>query len=134
MLVYAHRAETELHDTAMSRLTNLCDGNQPWALPIPCLSEFFRVVTHPKVFNPPSRLIDTLSFSRSVTEAPACRLLRPGDGYLEHFFSVMQAADARGTLVFDAQIVALCREQGVKQILTNDRDFARFDGITVDYL
>jgi toxin-antitoxin system PIN domain toxin len=134
VLVYAHRAETELHATAMSRLTDLCEGNQPWALPITCLSEFFCVVTHPKVFNPPSRLIDALGFARSVSMAPACRLLRPGDGNLEHFFSVMQAADARGNLVFDAQIAALCLEHGVKQILTNDRDFARFDGIAVDNL
>ena len=134
VLVYAHRAETELHETALSRLTELCEGNQPWALPVPCLSEFFRVVTHPKVFNPPSRLLDAVGFTRSVTEAPACRLLRPGEGCLEHFFAVIQAADARGNLVFDAQIVALCREHGVKQILTNDRDFTRFDGIVVEFL
>jgi predicted nucleic acid-binding protein len=28
--------------------------------------------------------------------------------------------------VFDAQIVALCREAGVSALLTEDRDFARF--------
>ena len=31
--------------------------------------------------------------------------------------------------MFDAQIVALCREHGVDEVLTNDRDFARFDGL-----
>jgi predicted nucleic acid-binding protein len=44
----------------------------------------------------------------------------------------MQEADARGNLVFDAQIIALCREHGVSKILSNDRDLERFDGITVD--
>ena len=34
---------------------------------------------------------------------------------------------ARGNLVFDAQIVALCREHGISTILTNDRDFRRFE-------
>ncbi len=134
VLVYAHRAETELHETALSHLTSLCEGNQPWALPVSCLSEFFRVVTHPKVFNPPSKLGEALDFARSVTDAPACRLLRPGNHYLDHLFSVMQEADARGNLVFDAQIVALCREHGVLKVLTNDRDFERFGGISVDYL
>lgn len=29
--------------------------------------------------------------------------------------------------VFDAQIVAVCREVGVRALVTKDRDFARFD-------
>ena len=134
VLVYAHRAETDLHATAIRHLTELCEGNRPWALPAPCLSEYFRVVTHPKVFNPPSALAEALGFAKSVTNAPACRLLKPGKHYLDHFFSIMQEADARGNLVFDAQIVALCREHGVSRVLTNDRDFERFGAISVDYL
>jgi toxin-antitoxin system PIN domain toxin len=134
VLVYAHRAETDLHKVALNHLTSLCEGNQPWALPVPCLSEFFRVVTHPKVFNPPTRLVDAIDFARSVTEAPSCRLLKPGNHYLDHLYSVMEQADARGNLVFDAQIVALCREHSISNVLTNDRDFERFDGISVDYL
>ena len=134
VLVYAHRAETELHQVALDHLSQLCVSNQPWALPAPCLSEFFRAVTHPKVFNPPSKLTEALDFARSVTDAPACRLLAPGNHYLEQLFSVMQEADARGNLVFDAQIVALCREHSVTSVLTNDRDFERFDGISVEYL
>lgn len=134
VLVYAHRAESELHTIALEHLGQLCKGNQPWALPVPCLSEFFRVVTHPKVFNPPSKLTEALDFATSVTEAPSCRLLKPGNHYLEQLFSVMREADARGNLVFGAQIVALCREHGVSNILTNDRDFERFDGISVVYL
>ena len=46
------------------------------------------------------------------------------------FVSVLTAASlpagARGNLVFDAQIVALCREHRISTILTNDRDFQRF--------
>ena len=134
VLVYAHRAESEHHEAALRILTALCEGNQPWGLPIPCLSEFFRVVTHPRVFNPPSSLVEALDFARALTEAPACRLLKPGNNYLDHFFSSMQNADARGNLVFDAQIVALCREHGIARVLTNDRDFERFEGISVEYL
>ena len=134
VLVYAHRAESELHDVALQELTRFCEGSEPWALPLPCLSEFFRVVTHPRVFNPPSKLHDAVDFVKSLTEAPTCRILRPGDNYLEHLFLVMQKADVRGNLVFDAQIVALCREHGITNVLTNDRDFERFGEISVRYL
>jgi predicted nucleic acid-binding protein len=33
--------------------------------------------------------------------------------------------------VFDAQIVALCREAGVTELLTEDRDFDRFSGLVI---
>jgi predicted nucleic acid-binding protein len=37
----------------------------------------------------------------------------------------------QGSLVPDAHLVALMRENGVRTIWTNDRDFRRFDGILV---
>jgi predicted nucleic acid-binding protein len=48
---------------------------------------------------------------------------------MELFKEAARAADARGNLAFDAQIAAVCREQGVSRLLTADRDFARFSGI-----
>jgi len=126
VLVYAHRGETELHTPALARLTALCEGRAPWALPAPCLSEFFRVVTHHRVFNPPTKVADAVGFARAVLHAPSCRLLTPGPGFADAFFEVVRSADARGNLVFDAQIVALCREQGISEVITNDRDFERF--------
>lgn len=134
VLVYAHRGETDLHQPALARLKQLCEGNEPWALPVACLSEFFRVVTHPRVLNPPTTLADGMAFASSLLNAPTCRLLRPGRDYVEHFFEAMERASARGNLVFDAQIVALCRESGISTVLTNDRDFERFSGIDVRYL
>ena len=44
---------------------------------------------------------------------------------------VSRQADSRGNLMFDAQIGALCREHGIGTILTNDRDFARFEPLQV---
>jgi hypothetical protein len=40
-------------------------------------------------------------------------------------------ADAKGNLVFDAQVAAVCLEHGATTILTQDRDYHRFPGITV---
>lgn len=134
VLVYAHRGETDLNTTALGRLSELSEGVEPWALPAPWLSEFFRVVTHPRVFNPPSKLNEAIAFAKSLLDAPSCRLLRPGNNYIQHFFEILQSADARGNLVFDAQIVALCREHGISEVLTNDRDFERFGGLSIEYL
>jgi predicted nucleic acid-binding protein len=71
-----------------------------WAIPVFCVGEFLRVVTHPRVVSPP------------FTAAEA-------DGR------------AIGNLVFDAQVVAVCREAGVTALLTEERDFARFPGLRI---
>ena len=36
--------------------------------------------------------------------------------------------------MFDAQIAALCLEHGIDSVLTNDRDFGRFEPLRVQTL
>ena len=131
ILIYAHRGETELHDRAASMLIALAEGPERWALPVFCITEFLRVVTHPRVFNPPSTVVQATSFVERIASAPSCELIRPGPDFLEHLADVACRADARGNLMFDAQIAALCREHGVDTVLTNDRDFDRFEPLRV---
>src|SRR5262245_27602654 len=49
-LVYAHRRETEEHDTAQRILRELAASANPWAIPWPCVYEFFSVVTNNRVW------------------------------------------------------------------------------------
>lgn len=126
VLVYAHRAETPRHEVAMARLRDLVEGGAPWALPVFCIGEFVRVVTHPRVFSPPTALDAALDFIGQVLGSPSVRILLPGRTFAESFAEACRSGAALGNLAFDAQIVALCREHGVAQILTEDRDFARF--------
>lgn len=126
MLVYARREESALHGRAVAELTRLAEGTSPWAIPTPCLAEAVRVLTHPRVFTPPSSLAGAFQFLDALLESPSLRLLSPGDGFLDAFREVSLGADARGNLAFDAQIAAICLEHGAREILTADRDFARF--------
>jgi len=127
VLVYAHRAEMPLHAAATARLRVLVEGSMPWALPVFCIGEFVRVVTHPRVFHPPSDLETALEFLAHVLGSPSARLLLPGPTYPTVFAEACRAGAVQGNLASDAQVVALCREHGVAEILTEDRDFARFE-------
>ncbi len=131
VLVYAHRVETELHAEAARELIALAEGAAHWGLPIFCAAEFLRVVTHRRVFRPPSTLERAVDFLNGVVASPSCRVVLPGAGFLDLLTATSRAADARGNLLFDAQIVALCREHGISTLLTNDRDFERFSGLHV---
>ena len=134
VLIYAHRRETDLHATAARELLGLAEGTAPWGLPVFCIAEFLRVVTHRRVFNPPSRLSRAIEFLDNLLSSPSCRILRPGAGFVDLLTSSARRADARGNLMFDAQIAALCREHGIAGILTNDRDFERFEHLRPRYL
>ena len=129
VLVYAHREETPQHQQALAWLSFLAQGAMAWAIPVFCVGEFVRVVTHPRLFDPPSTLSQATEAMAGLLESPACEMLVPGSRYFTLFSECAQQADARGNLVFDAQIAALCQEAGYTSLLTLDRDFARFPGI-----
>ncbi len=92
-----------------------------------CITEFLRVVTHARVFSPPSTVTQATGFVEVLAAAPTREVVRPGADFLERLLATVRKAGARGNLMFDAQIVALCREHGIDSILTNDRDFERFE-------
>ena len=134
VLIYAHRAEMELHQAAKERLVTLAEGDEPWALPVFCITEFLRVVTHTRVFNPPSTVSEALAFIKDVLASPSCTIANPEAAFMSRLEAVVRESDSRGNLIFDAQVAALCREHGIPTILTNDRDFERFKPLQVVYL
>ncbi len=129
ILVSAHRSGTEHHEPALAWVRHLAEGRRPWGLPVFCVGEFVRVVTHPRVLDPPSTLDQAIGALEGLLASPTLRLLEPGPAFLELYFEALRAGDARGNLAFDAQIAALCLEHGADRLLTLDRDFARFPGL-----
>lgn len=107
----------------------MTDGGHPWALPVFCISEFFRVVTHPRIFGNPHTPSEAVEALERLLGFPALRVLFPGDRFLPILQEIVRKYEIRGNLVYDAQIVALCRESGTESILTDDRDFDRFKEI-----
>ena len=134
VLIYAHRAETRHHLAAAAQLTRLANGARPWAIPVACAAEFVRVVTHQRRFHPPSTLEQAFRFLERVLASPSGVLLRPGPHFVKRLRTNADRADARGHLIFDAQITALCEEHGVSTILTADRDLLRFPNLEVRLL
>ena len=66
ILVYARRVETPHHATARKLLHTLAEGGRPWVLPWPCVYEYLRVVTHPRVFDPPTGIEAALTDLESL--------------------------------------------------------------------
>jgi predicted nucleic acid-binding protein len=50
LLVYAHRRESRYHGACSALIRSLAEGDARWAIPWPCVFEFFSVVTNPRIW------------------------------------------------------------------------------------
>ncbi len=131
VLVYAHRADSEFHQRAMECVTALAEGTDPWAIAWPCLHEFFSIVTHPRIYAPPTPAARALDQIAAWLESPTLVLLGEGKGYFDVLKEVVQKGKVVGPRVHDARIAALCKNHGVTDLYSADRDFHRFAMIRV---
>ena len=134
VLVHAHREESPKHGMAHARVVALAESAAGWAIPVFCIGEFVRVITHPKLFEPPHTAEEACEALSRLLASPSASVLCPGPDYPALFAEAVREANAVGNLVFDAQIVALCRESGVSRLLSEDRDFDRFKEFNTERL
>lgn len=131
ILVYAHREECEQHAIAKSLLKKISESHEPWALPWPCIYEFVRVVTHPRVFNPPSSIATVHIALDNLLNCPSLILLGESERHAQIFLDLLLQTKITGNLVHDAHIAVLLIEHGITEMITADTDFNRFTGFTV---
>jgi uncharacterized protein len=128
VLVYAHKREAPDHDRHRTWLESVLRAEQAYGMSELVVSSFLRIVTHPRVFDPPSPLDLALRFAAEVLERPNCVRLSPGPRHWSIFTALLSRAGARGNLVPDAYLAALAIEHGCEWI-TTDRDYSRFEGL-----
>jgi toxin-antitoxin system PIN domain toxin len=132
ILVYAHRREAREHAAAGEVLREMAGDSEPWAIPWPCLYEFFSVVTNLRIWK------DAASSPEQATAqigawlgSPSLRLLGETDGFWPLLQGLLGRPRVRGPVVHDARIAAICLAHGVDALLTRDRDFSLFPELTL---
>lgn len=127
ILVYAHRREASEHAPAAEVVRTLAEGPRPWAIPWPCVYEFFSVVTNPRIWD---RSASSPSEAWGQIEAwaasPTLRLLTETEQFAPLLARFVSLPRVRGGVVHDARVAALCVAHGVEALLTRDRDFSIF--------
>lgn len=131
ILVYAHREDSAFHGTASERMTELSEGLATWAIPWPCLHEFLAIVTHPRIYAPPSPLPRALDQVEAWLESPTLVLLSESAEHWVMLRTLLTAGRIAGPRVHDGRVAALCRQHGVREFWSADRDFGRFADLRV---
>ncbi len=125
VLVYAHREDAPRHRDYKKWLDGVVNGQQAYGISDLALSGFLRVVTHPRIFSPPSEIEKALVFVSEIRDRTNCIPTNPGDRHWEIFTRLCREAEVRGNLVPDAYFAALAIESDCEWV-TTDSDFERF--------
>jgi uncharacterized protein len=129
ILVYAHRRDSPFHEPAAARIRELAEGPHPWAIPWPCVHEFFSIATHPRVYDPPSTTAQACAQLSTWLESPSLVVIGEGPAHWATLRALVTDGKVAGPLVHDARIAALCLASGVTELWTLNRDFSRFPAL-----
>lgn len=131
LLVYAHRRESTFHDRARQAIAALAASRSAWAIPWPCVHEFYAVVTNLRAFNPASSIAQASGQLSNWFASPSLVLLHEGTNHWAVLQPLLGAGRVIAGHVHDARIAAICIEHGVREFWSADRDFNRFPSLAV---
>ena len=131
ILVYAHRSDSEWHPKARAKIEALATGRVLWALPWPCVHEFLAIVTHPRIYAPPSTTEEAIAQVGAWLESPAATVRAESNSHWGTVKHQLLAGRVVGPMVHDGRIAAVCLTHGVTEFWTADRDFSRFPSLSI---
>jgi toxin-antitoxin system PIN domain toxin len=128
VLVIAMREDAPRHRKVKAYVEGLRQAPEPFGLSDLVLSGTLRVLTHPRVFVPPSPPGIARAYVGALRATPNAVLVAPGARHWELFIGLLEMSGAIGNLVSDAWHAALAIEHGC-EFVTDDTDFSRFPGL-----
>ena len=130
VLLHAVNAASPHHVTAKALLSDRLGGVRPIFLTWGIAYEFLRVATHRAVFPRPMTLADAIDFLHLLIDNPRVEVLAETPA---HVTLLREAANRMpslsGSVLHDLHTALLMREWGVTDIVTEDADFHKFEGI-----
>lgn len=132
VLVYAADSHSTEHRRCRDLIEHWRREPLPWFTTWPVITEFLRVVTHPRVLRRPWNLADGWSYVKSLLASPSLQLLVPGPHHVEVAGKTFaEHPDLRANILHDAHTAILMREHGIRQIYTRDKAFRHFPFLEV---
>ena len=131
ILLYASDSGGARHREARDFLEQCLAGPELMYLGWPTVMGYLRMATHPSIFRKPLSPAEAEHNIDSILGLRHVRVLAEGDGFWEVYQSVTGQVPTRGNLVPDSHLAALLLHHGIKTLYTRDRDFRKYDFLTV---
>ncbi len=128
VVLAAHRDDHPHHPTVRPWFDQLLAGEDVFTVPVLVWASFLRLATNRRIFCIPASRAEAFAFIEAVDAQPNHLTAGPGVRHLALLRELCDEADAVGDLVPDAVIAAVAAEHSC-QVVTLDRDFARFPSV-----
>lgn len=128
LLLNAVHADSPQHARARRALEGMLSDARGMALVWVVLMGFVRLSTKRGILPSPLPVADVLSVVDEWLAHPRTQVLAPGPLHAGIFGRLLLSAGTAGDLTTDAHIAAIAIEHNA-EVLTFDRDFARFTGL-----
>ena len=132
LLLYAYDSASLEHDRAAAWLDQGLSSSAAIGLSWHTILSFLRISTSLKMIVRPLELDHAASIISDWLERPNVSIIDPTERHWEIFSKLLPGSKVRGSLIMDAHLAALAIEHGAT-LCTNDRDFARFPCLRVEY-
>jgi uncharacterized protein len=129
VLLYAVDRASAHHGPALDWLDRALAGTETVALAWVALLAFIRLSTSAAVFPTPLSTEQAMVQVEAWLSAPAAVVAQPTPRHASLLRGLLRDSGTAGNLTTDAHLAALALEYGA-DIVSYDRDFARFPGIT----
>jgi len=129
ILVYAHRADSIWYSEANAIVREIAEGPAAWAIPWPCIHEFYSVVTNPRIFKTPTPRHQAIFQIDAWLMSPTLELLRESTSHWARLSKLIESGKLQGPRVHDARIAAICISHGVRELWSADRDFSQMPAL-----
>lgn len=125
ILVYAHRRDSEWHDKAFTTIRKLAEDKTPWIISSHAIIEFYAIVTHPRIYNPPSTPLEAKNQINAWLESPSLILAHSTKESLIEIINQSIKLKTRGPNIHDLRLAYDCMFYGATEIYSADRDFSK---------
>lgn len=109
ILVYAHRKDSEFHAPAAELVRSLAESFHEWAIAWPSVHEFFAIVTHARIYRPPTPIAQALAQIEAWLGSPSLVLLGETSKHWQNLRALIVEAKVEGARVHDARIAEIGR-------------------------
>jgi predicted nucleic acid-binding protein len=131
LLVYAHRASLPEHRSAQLAIERASLDSRGWGIPLPCVAEFWSVVTHPASSGGPSSARSVREFLKELIQGAGGIIWLPREVFWEHLVRAAAELRVQGVRIFDLQIALTAFQNGATEIWTHDAGFVTLPGLTM---
>ncbi|MFZ0160180.1 MAG: type II toxin-antitoxin system VapC family toxin [Kineosporiaceae bacterium] len=129
VLIYAVNQESEEHEAARHWLDSALTGGARVGFAWVALLAFVRLTTKPGLFPRPLAPGQAMAQVEDWLAAPGAQIVAPTARHPQILAELIEHVGTGGNLVTDAHLAALAREHRA-EIVSYDRDFERFPGVT----